>query len=251
MRHLFFLVVIVYNIKCVGQTTSTLAINGVFEHVQKKYIESNQIKNNNSILAYFKYAATTNIDLKSLDKVNWVRFNNIKLRYKGQDKFYVKNEQVVVTQNHDDNDDNDEECNAINFSTKQWTVKGQSSIPDMNFVYNGTLPSFDVNSNLIKDTLDKSDTLYFTLTNVQGADSIKFTFADNAQLPNRHYSAFVAPNYTNQYYIPPFVFNPLVVGNNGFITIEVTKQTYQIISGKNYLFKNKFSFTKSNIYIKN
>jgi hypothetical protein len=251
MRVLLFLVVLICSENGVCQTTNTLAINGVFEHTQKKYIENAQIKSNNSVLAYFTYVASTAINLQSINKVNWVRFNSIKLRYKGQDKFYFKNERTNLNQNHDDYDDNDGECNIINFNTKQWTVKGQNSIPDMNFNYNGTIPSFDVNINLIKDTLDKSDTLYFTLANIQSADTVKFTFADNDQLPNRHYTAFIAPNYTNQYYIPPSVFNTLVVGDKGFINIELIKYTYQTISGKTYLFKNSFSFVKPRVYIKN
>jgi hypothetical protein len=207
-------------------------------------------KNNNSIIAYFSNNSVLSIDLNNLDKINWVKFNNIKLKNNGQKKFYSKTEKTGNA-NHSDDDENDEECNLINFNSKHWIVKGKNTIPDMNFIYNGTLPTFSISNTMLRDTLKRSDTLFITINNLQNADSIRVFFADNDQQTTRHYADFVAPNYTNNYYIIPSVFASLVAGSRGLIKIEAVNYTYQTIAGKQFLFRNIYSFTKPNIRIIN
>ena len=149
-------------------------------------------------------------------------------------------------------DEENEECNGVDFNTKHWKVFSQNqAIPTLNFIYNGTLPTFSISNTMIRDTLKKSDTLFLTINNLQNADSIRITFADNEQLQTRHYATFVAPNYTNNYYIKPSIFSPLVAGPRAFIKIDVVNYSYQTIGGKQFLFRNIASFTKTKIRIIN
>ncbi len=250
MKNSLILIQLCFVIILKSQTVSNYSINGVFVNTQTKYFENGQLKNNNSVAAYFSYNSVLQIQANALDKVTSVKFNGIKLKQNTQKKLYSKSEKVDNS-NHDDEDENDEECNALNFNSKHWVIKGKNEIPDMNFMYNGILPSFDAQTIILKDTLKKTDTLFITINNIQNADSILISFADDDQLSTRHFCAFQAPNYSNTYYIPPSVFNPLAIGPRGFIQVKAINYNYQTIAGKQFLFRNIFNFVRQNVRIIN
>ncbi len=250
MRVLIF-VLITSSLRLIGQNSAIL-VYGVFEHRQNKYLENGTIKSRNGIAAYFFEQPSSPLSFGQSEKVNWVKFNNIKLKEKNSTyTIYAKSEKVNTNVNHNDNDGSDEECNTMAFATKNWTIKGKKSTPDMNFIYAGQLPIFDVNSNLLRDTLKKSDTLFVTINNVSSTDSIVFKFVDRLTSTNQNIILYKVPNYTNTYSIPPSALASLSTGFIGYITIEAFNQNYQVIQNKTYLFKNSFTFTKTGIVIKN
>ncbi|MCA0431579.1 MAG: hypothetical protein LCH32_13865 [Bacteroidetes bacterium] len=234
-----------------AQDTNTVLISGVFIHDKGTYYEQNQNKTNNSVVCYFVQTPTTSINLNAIDKVNWVRYNGVKLKYNGSSKIYSKRQKVNNNSNHDDDNENDNECNTLNFSLKNWIVKGKNYIPDMNFNYNGVAPNISFVPNLLPDSLKKSDTLKISIGNITNCDSIIVTIADSDQLSNRHFVAFKSPNYTSELKINPSIFSPLIQGNRGFIKIELVSYNTQVVAGKNYSFIDKCSYTKPNIQIIN
>lgn len=250
MRFSFFLCIVLI-FKLSSQTQPYL-INGVFEHKQNKYIENGNIKSNGSVKAYFSNTAISTINFNELNRLDWIKYNNINLKWLGEEtRVYSRYEKVISNENHNDEDEMDEVCNTIAFTTKNWTIKGNRDIPDMNFIYSGIIPQFDVGVNILKDTLNKNDTLFVSLSNLTHADSLSFSFYDNTDLNDKNRGLCKMPNYTSTYYIPPSVFTNLRSGYTGYIVIEAWNQNYQIIQNKTYLFKNMFSFTKPKVYIKN
>ncbi len=219
-----------------SQTISPL-INGVFIVNQTKYYDKlsttpSTLKINNGVAAYF--SATPKNDIATTDFVNAgnVKFNEKPLT-KATQNFYSDNEITSI-------------------DSKNWKVSGHSGVvTNMNFIYNGTLPNFDYSNQLIADTIKKSDTLFVTINNIQNADTIQIRFADDNQLASQHHVAYKAPNYANRYYLPPFIFSPLVVGPRAVVTVEAINYTYQTIGGKQYLFRNIFSFVKNGITLIN
>lgn len=224
--------------KLFGQDNPNNLINGVFIRSQIKYhtdasCNYNQLKTTNSVAAYFTYDAKGNIKPSDFCKAGNVKFNNNPLDYENNLKYYAENE---VTSD---------------INQQNWKVSGHNTIPNMNFIYNGTLPNFDINQSLVKDTLRKSDTLFFQINNIQNADSVRITFSDNDQASNTHYAAMISPNYSNFYYVIPQVFEQLTSSTKGVIKIDAINYNYQTIAGKRYLFRNIYSYAKSNIKIVN
>ncbi len=236
IKHVIIIILISSNL--LGQTTSPL-INGVFTAVQSKYYtnaancNANVLKTENSVAAYFSATSMQNINPTNFCKAGNVKFNNEKLEYNESKFFYSKTE-------------------LQNFNQFNWKVSGNAGIiPNLNFNYNGTLPNFTIAKTLFSDTLKKADTLFLHISNIINADSIMVTINDNNQLPTKHYVAFIAPNYTNNYYLPPTIFAPLNVGLNAVIKLDAINYTYQTIAGKQYLFRNIYSFVKTNVLIIN
>ena len=224
-------------VRLVAQTASTNLINGVFI-IDK----TNHYNNSNNLLikgygtaAYFIYTPSLTIPTTAFCKAGNVKFNEEPLNYDNVKKFYSDTEE-------DDDDD---------FTEQHWKVSGHDVIPNMNFIYNGTLPSFNISQTMVGTTLKKSDTLVVTINNIQHADSIRITVNDNNNASSPHYIALQAPNYANKYYLTPTMFNPLVSGGNSVIKVEAINYNYQTVAGKKYLFKNSFSFVKTGVTIIN
>lgn len=234
MKKIILLLIISVNV--FAQNTVNL-INGVFVVNQTKYYDvagcnSNQLKTVNNIAAYFTYTPTANITPSDFNKAGNVKFNNDPLDYDNSKKFYSETEVSSISQ-------------------QNWKVSGHSTIPNMNFIYNGILPNFTINPSLVNDTLKKSDTLLVYINNIQNADSIMISISDNQQSPNQHHVALLAPNYSNTYYIPPTLFTLLSVGSKAVITIDAIKYNYQTVSGKRFLFRNIYSFVRADVKIIN
>ncbi len=220
---------------CFSQNTNL--INGVFIVNKSSYYNaqncnSNQLQTNTGVAAYFTYTPSLNIQPSAIDKAGNVKFNNNPLNYDNVKKYYTENTTNTYTQ-------------------QNWKVSGHNVIPNMNFNYNGVLPNFNINVNLVNDTLKKSDTLFINLTNIQTTDSIIISVSDNNNMPTPHRIALVAPNYANTYYLPPTLFATLITGPSAVIKIEAVNYNYQTISGKRYLFRNIFNYTKAGIRIIN
>lgn len=235
MKKTFFLLLI--SVKLISQNTTNNLINGVFILSQSKYYTPincnyNQLKTENSVAAYFTYTPTLYISTNQFEKAGNVKFNNAPLDYDNIKKYYNKTE-------------------ILDISQQNWKVSGHSVIPNMNFLYNGTLPNFIINENLINDTLKKSDTLFIHINSILNADSIYISIDDDQQLSLSHHVALKAPNYSNTYYLPPSIFTTLVNGPRSVITIEAINYNYQTISGKLYLFRNIFSYVRANVKIIN
>lgn len=235
MKKIFCLLIL--GVKIFAQIPGSNLINGVFIVNQTKYYDAlncsfNQLKTTNGIAAYFTYAPTAVITSSICDKAGNVKFNNAPLDYNDYSKFYSETEVPSINQ-------------------QNWKVSGHSTIPNMNFMYNGILPSFTVNQNLVKDTLKKSDTLFIHINNILNADSIMIRISDDQQLSQQHHVALQAPNYSNTYYLPPIIFTPLMIGPRAVVTIDAINYNYQTISGKRYLFRNIYSYVRANVKIIN
>ena len=216
-----------------SQNSSNL-ISGVFYVSHTKYYQencnANQLKTAFNVAAYFSNTPSNNITSDLFCKAGNVKFNNNPLNYNNSKKYYTETEVSSINQ-------------------QQWKVSGHSNIPNMNFIFNGIQPSFNISENLIKDTLKKGDTLFITLNNIQNADSIMISITDDSQQQSPHHVALIAPNYTNTYYLPPLLFATLINGPRAVISIEAIKYKYQTVSNKRFLFRNMYSFVKSNIII--
>lgn len=234
MNKIILLLIISVNV--FAQNTANL-INGVFVVNQTKYYDaagcnSNQLKTVNNIAAYFTYTPSAYIKPSDFNKAGNVKFNNNPLDYNNSGKFYSETE-------------------VNNISQQNWKVSGHSTIPNMNFIYNGILPNFTINQSFINDTLKKSDTLFIHINNIQNTDSIMIRISDNQQLSSQHHVALLAPNYSNTYYLPPTIFGPLVIGPKAVITIDAIKYNYQTVSGKRFLFRNIYSYVRTDVKIIN
>lgn len=233
MKKIFLSLLISFNL--ISQNTNL--INGVFIVNKSSYYNAqncgfNQLQTNIGVAAYFTYTPSINIQPSVFSKAGNVKFNNNPLNYDNAKKYYTEN-------------------TTCSYTHQNWKVSGHNVIPNMNFNYNGILPNFNINANLINDTLKKSDTLFINLTNIQTADSIIISVNDNNNLPTPHRIALVTPNYANTYYLPPTLFTSLITGPNAVIKIEAVNYNYQTISGKRYLFRNIFNYTKAGIRIIN
>ncbi len=227
--------------RIVAQTPSPNLINGVFIIDKTNYYNNSTCNTNSNALitgygtaAYFTYTPSLTIPTTAFSKAGNVKFNEEPLNYDNVKKFYSDTE---------DEDDN--------FTQQHWKVSGYGVIPNMNFLYNGTFPSFTINQSMVGSTLKKSDTLFVVINNIQHADSIRITVNDNNNASSPHYIALQAPNYANKYYLTPSMFNPLVIGANAVVKIEAINYNYQTVAGKKYLFRNMFSFVKTGVTIIN
>lgn len=225
---------ILVSFRIIAQTTSSKLINGVFIINKNIYYNASCMKTDYGAAAYFTYTPTLVIPTTAFDKAGNVKFNDEDLDYNNSKKFY-----------------SEEEVEVDDFTQQHWKVSGRNTIPKMNFIYNGTLPSFNVSQIMVKDTLKKSDSLFVIINNIQHADSIRITINDNNSSPTKHYIALQAPNYANKYYLTPRMFNPLLIGGNSVIKVEAISYNYQTVAGKKYLFKNSFSFVKTGVTIIN
>lgn len=222
--------------KLYAQTTDSL-INGVFIINQTKYIDlpqtnCNQVKTTNSVAAYFTYQPTKKIVFDNFEKAGNVKFNNNPLNYNKDKKFYS-------------------EVNVASIESKNWKISGHKDIPNMNFMYNGNLPSFTINANVVGNSIKKNDTLIITLNNIQLADSISIRVTEDNRLPQKKTVYFLSPNYSNTYYLPPNLLSSLSIGPRALIEIEAISYKYQTVAGKKYLFKNSFTFVKTGLTITN
>lgn len=166
-----------------AQDDSGRLISGVFSISQQNYYNPNstQLEVNRAVSAYFTYTPALNIKTTDFQKAGNVKFNNNPLQYDNSKKHYTEN-------------------TTPNITTQNWKVSGHAGIiPNMNFNYNGTLPSFNVSTNIISTTIKKTDTLFITLNNIQNADSICVTINDDNNSSNKHYVVFQAPNYSNNF----------------------------------------------------
>lgn len=220
------------SVKIIAQTASPNLINGVFIINKNTYYNASIMKTEYGAAAYFTYTPSLAIPTTAFDNAGNVNFNNKSLEYDNTKKFYS-------------------EGKVDDFTEQHWKVSGHNTIPNMNFIYNGTLPSFNVSETMVKDTLKKSDSLFVIINNVQHADSIRITISDNNLATTPHYIVLQAPNYANKYYLTPAMFNPLLVGDNSVIKVEAISYNYQTVAGKKYLFKNSFSFVKAGVTIIN
>lgn len=227
----------ILSVKIYAQTPANHLINGVFIVNQNKYYDAvncnfNQLKTANNIAAYFTYTPTANIPVSAFSKAGNVKFNNKPLNYNNNDKFYSETETSSINQ-------------------QNWKVSGHNVIPNMNFIFNGIMPSFNINQNLLPDTLKKSDTLFVNFSAIQNADSITIRVTDNNQNSQPKTIALMAPNYSNTYYLPPTLFTLLSCGPKSTITIDAIKYSYQTVAGKQYLFRNIYSFVRADVKIIN
>lgn len=209
-------------------------INGVFNTEQIRYYDTinvNNLKTVNSLCSYFFNEPTANSRTTVFNPVTKVTFNETSLNYHEMDKFYSA-------------------IDIGDYINQNWQITGNDYIPSMNFLYNGTLPNFNINQFFLKDTINKSDTLFIPLNNTQNCDSVIISITDDSQQATPHHVALAAPNLTNMYYLPPQIFTVLVEGPRAYIKIETINYNYQTISGKRYLFRNIYSFVKPGLYIK-
>lgn len=232
MKKIIILLLLIVNL-LKGQSTPNYSVYGVFNLSQTQYYDAgSSLVTNNSVAAYLSPAPAETILFSDCDSAGTLQFNGDNLIYDHDSKFYSNNTVTTIV-------------------TKNWSVSGNNSMPAMNFAYTGSMPAFDLVTNLINDTLVKSDTLFITLSNIQHTDSISILFSDNLMGSSINRVLFRAPNHSNNYYVIPTVFSPLQTGTGAFIKIEAINYSYQTISGKQYLFRHIYSFARNNIIIVN
>ena len=130
-----------------------------------------------------------------------------------------------------------------------WQVSGNGSIPAMNFYYEGVKPKFQINRKIFNDTLKLSDTLKINFDGLSNVDSVLVELFDEDNGQIQHRSNFMSPNYSNSYYIVLAIFSNFSPGLRAIINVQVINYSYQTISGKQFLFRNVFGFTKYRIPI--
>lgn len=249
-------ILVVSTIYLQSQTLTPVTINGVFNTYIETIIDSiNQQQTRNSALAYFSEAPVLVITQQDFKHAGQVSLNGKKLQLKGPDKYYASHIKV----NNSDPDLGVDECNNTTPNTPMhWTVTGHSNIPAMNFIYNSPYPSF--NSILpLPSLLKKTDTLFFNVTGLTGADSVYISVYDSFfNDANRKYLkfAFGYNSITTLYgskilYIVPSLLSSLSEGSKSLIKIEAVKKNYQTIGGKNYLFNTYTTQMKPSITIIN
>lgn len=225
----FFILLIIGLTLCAN---SQPAINGAFFTERTNYYDSNMLQSSFGIAACFDYSATPVIKYNELDTITSIKFNNEVLNLDHASSVYSKTNMNALLQ-------------------QNWTVNGYGTIPSMNFLYSGVLPGFSVSPTIVSDTISISDTLFINLSGIHDADSVLISFQDDNQLPIQHTACYKASGLISSYYLPPAVFRLLTPGPRAVIKIDVINYNYQNISGKNYLFRNIFSYTENNLVLVN
>jgi hypothetical protein len=235
---------LLWSINAIGQAP---LINGVFECSKSAYSAFGKIFYSNSSSAYFTSEATLNPDPNNGINVGKVKINSITLPL-FNNKFYG------------------DTTNKVELETQHWIIEGDNSIPNMNFTITQPFPEFELPSTSLsrlteKDTLNKNDTLYINITDIQNTDSIRVNFSDgyeNDSLANgqtdttsRVYISLVfSPRLGGPLPIPPYFLQTLHTGEKAVISVQASNYTHQNIEGKNYLFRNSYIIGEADIYIK-
>ncbi len=230
----YFFILICYSSIALSQSIPNYSVFGVFNLQKTKYYDTTftNLSTNNSVAAYFTYTPSAAIFMEVRNSAGSLQFNNTNLNYDTLGKFYSH-------------------TSLSSLDTQSWTVAGAGEIDEMDFEYEGSIPTFSIHAQLLGDTLKKSDTLFITIDNIQETDSITIFFSDNPNGNTVNTAIFKAPNYTNTYYIIPSVFENLQVGSNAYMKIEASNYSYQTISDKQFLFRNIYCYTRSKITVVN
>jgi hypothetical protein len=210
------------------------SISGVFYIDQVKWYDTTftTLNTNNGVSAFFNFTPCISILPGEIDSAGVITFNGDSLLFDAEKKFYSK-------------------IGIDSVSTKHWQVSGNGEIPQMNFLYNGQIPVFNVCAGLVKDTLSKDDSLIVLLNDIQNADSVLVTIWDDNQLVAQHRVLCQIPNFGSYYYIIPEVMETLEVGPRAAVKIEAINYSYQTVADKQFLFRNSYSYLRRGIYIRN
>lgn len=245
-----FYVILSTLISLVIYSQNTPLINGYFENNAQHYIASGQRFDSNSSSVVFVENADTIVDPQLGVNAGIVKINTTTLPC-FDNKFYG------------------DTTNSIDYSQQSWIVQGGNTIPYMNFTITQPFPEFEFATNsqaraIPNDTIYKNDTLIINLANISNADSLIINISDGFGSENdslltnggtydtgRVFLSFVfsAAN-ASSIGIPSRFFDTLHEGPRAYITVQAANYTFQVIEGKNFLFKNIYTLGEGNLYIK-
>ncbi len=248
MKSIVIFILTITIINGFSQFAQTQLIYGVFNIYKENIVTSNSIQTRNSASAYFTYTPVTSFSPGVLQNVGYVKLNNKKLKFHPQQKYYGSKLKI----NNNEPDEEPDECNNTSIiDPMHWKVKGEGSVPKMNFIYESEFPSLVVSK--LPNLIHKTDTVVIEVSSINNADSISVDMWDNftPQETGRVYLSFRykvsdLPTQSGKKIIKiaPQYFSLLSIGNKAYINVSAYKRSYQIVSGKNFLFNTYFSIIK-------
>jgi len=224
--------IIIFLFICLDLTCQTysLPVEGVFEISQSDYVPPGQTMiSNYSTAAYFFSSPTTDMNPSNFVSAGSVQLNGNYLQT-GNPYFYYNN-------------------SLPNTSTYEFDISGSPQVPASHFIFTNNSPSFNLNGLNLPDTIIKADTVSLFIPNLNNSDSVFFRIFTNDLLPEPTYISYKGIVNNGVLIIPTKVFEILDPTNRAVLTVEAVKYYYQNVSGKLYLFKSSYSFSKSNVVV--
>jgi hypothetical protein len=256
MKRILFLILTTLKFNLAhSQTVTPVLINGVFNMYKETVIDEQGSYNRNTASAYFSNTSVTVITPSMYVSAGNVKLNNKNIKFNSSDKFYGSK---TKKQNGEPDSDPDEFCNTTSMESLNWKVKGENSIPEMNFIYSGPFPTFD-NPPVLPSSINKNDTLFIQLNSISNVDSIYVNIWDGYfNGTNRNfirvalgYESIQLHNGNKAFYVIPTLLSQLIPGNLSYFSIEAVNKEYQTIAGKKFEFNTIVSVVRPTITITN